>query len=236
MTLLLAPCTATQAQQGAASLAPLAAAGSETIQPPWKIETFPETFHKKPTQFSIETIGGISALRLATDDSYGTLAHPWTAALPGPLGWRWRLDEPLTQADIATKSGDDSALKVCVLFDQPLDDIPFFERTALQLARATVSGNLPAATVCYLWDNKHPAGYSGHNAFTSRVRFIVLRGPDAPLGSWQQERRDVAADFHRLFGAESPHTPPLLAVAVGADSDNTHAGSVGHIANLQWQR
>lgn len=217
------------------SLAPFAASGTTTIQPPWKIELFPGSAEKHPAQFSIETIEGMQALRVATTDAYGALSHSWSGAVPGPLTWRWRLDFPLRDADIATKAGDDDALKVCVMFDQPLDEMPFFERAALQLARVTTSTDLPAATVCYLWDSRYPAGRTGANPYSARVRYIVLRGPDAPLARWQDERRDVAADFKRLFGNESPQVPPLLAVLVGADSDNTHGSSVGYIAALKWK-
>jgi len=47
-----------------------------------------------------------------------------------------------------------------------------------------------------------------------------------------QERRDVAADFMQLFGAESPQVPPIVGVAIGADTDNTHGHSLGHVAGL----
>lgn len=218
------------------SIAPFAAAGAKTIQPPWEIQPFPGSAAKKPAGFSIETIEGVTALRVAADDAYGTLAHPWPDAFPGILAWRWRLDQPLTNTDIDTRAGDDNALKVCVLFDQPLDQIPFLERAALQLARSATSIPLPAATVCYLWDSRYPAGHAGRNPYTGRVRYIVLRGPEAPLARWQDERRDVGADFKKLFGEESPRVPPMLAVAVGADSDNTHGSSVSYVAALKWIR
>ncbi len=217
------------------ALAPFAAAGTTTLQPPWKIEPFPGSADKRPAQFRIEAVDGTQALRIAADDAYGVLAHPWRGAAPGQLSWRWRLDQPLESADIATKAGDDNALKVCAMFDQPLGEMPFFERAALQLARATTSAELPAATVCYLWDSRYPAGRSGQNPYSARVRYLVLRGPEAPLARWQDESRDVAADFKKLFGDESPQVPPLLAVVVGADSDNTHGSSVGYVTALKWK-
>ena len=67
-----------------------------------------------------------------------------------------------------------------------------------------------------------------------RVRTIVLRnGSDAP-GHWQRESRDVAADFLRAFGDESATVPPLTAVIVAGDADNTGARSVTHVANLSF--
>ena len=45
-------------------------------------------------------------------------------------------------------------------------------------------------------------------------------------------RRDVGADFTRLFGAESPTVPPIIGVAVGADADNTKSHSIAYVSNL----
>jgi hypothetical protein len=64
------------------------------------------------------------------------------------------------------------------------------------------------------------------------VRYITL-GAAGP--QWQAERQDLAADFLRAFGSESATVPPLLALAVGADGDNTGGRSLGWIADLRHQ-
>jgi hypothetical protein len=46
------------------------------------------------------------------------------------------------------------------------------------------------------------------------------------------ERRDVAADFAKLFGDESDRVPTIIGVAVGADADNTRSHSLGHVAGI----
>jgi hypothetical protein len=70
------------------------------------------------------------------------------------------------------------------------------------------------------------------NAFTRRMRYIVLQSGGARLRQWTPQRRDVAADFMKLFGAETTQLPPIIGVAVGADADNTHSRSLGHVADL----
>ena len=179
---------------------------------------------------------GEPALRLKTERSYGTLLHAWTGVPTEPLRWQWRLDQPLAAPDIRQRSGDDAALKVCAMFDQPLADIPFIERNTLRLARAASGEALPAATVCYLWDSRYPAGSSGANPYSVRVRYIVLQGPSAPLRQFVAEQRDLAKDFLALFGSETAQVPPLLAIAVGADSDNTQGSSLGFLRGLGWAR
>jgi hypothetical protein len=47
----------------------------------------------------------------------------------------------------------------------------------------------------------------------------------------------VAADFAQLFADELPQSaavPPVRAVLIGADSDNTGSRSVGWVNSLAW--
>lgn len=216
-----------------AELAPLVTADGGGLHPAWQPSGLPK--HKAPlTSFESASLAGEAVLQLRTQASYGVLTHVWHGPAPDTLSWRWRLEQPLTQTDIRTKAGDDAALKVCVMFDQPLTDIPFFQRAALGLARSATGQNLPNATLCYLWDSHYPAGSSGPNPYTARVRYIVLNGAESPTGQWVAQRRRVADDFARLFGQETPTLPPITAIAVGADSDNTQGHSLGYLTQLRW--
>jgi hypothetical protein len=104
------------------------------------------------------------------------------------------------------------------------------------LARSVSGEALPAATVCYVWDSAAPAGQQGANPYTRRVRFISMRGSEAPSAQWHSERRNLSADFATLFADELPSgaaAPRVLAVLLGADSDNTASRSLGWVASLQ---
>ena len=129
-----------------------------------------------------------------------------------------------------------AALKVCAMFDLALERVPFVERQLLRLARSRSGEPLPAATLCYVWDRTLPAFTELDNAHTRRVRFVVLQGAAAPTGQWRRERRDLAADFLRVFGDEADRLPPLLGVLVGADSDNTGGDSLAHLGDLELRR
>jgi len=77
-----------------------------------------------------------------------------------------------------------------------------------------------------------PAGVVLPNAHTRRMRWMVLRGGESPLGTWQMEQRDLRADFLRAFGDETSTVPPLVAVLVGADADNTGGHGLGWLQDL----
>lgn len=224
-----------------AQLAPLLSATGD-LNPAWRFVGFPKNHADlPPTRFEAAPLDATRAVRVSTASSYGTLVHAWKGQAPGHLHWQWRLDQPLTGGhtapDLRTKAGDDAALKLCVMFDHPLDSVPLVERTLLRLARSLSGETLPAATVCYVWDSAQAAGLHGANPYTRRVRYISLRGTEAPLGKWLAERRQVQQDYLELFKDEAPGQAPvpLLAVVLGADSDNTASTSRGWFNQVQWQ-
>ena len=209
-------------------------AGSGAPPAPWRVVGLPKG-NKPLTHFDITPLDGRAVLRVEADHSYANLVHdlPDFALAPGmQLRWRWRLDQPLRQADLRHRGGDDSPLKVCASFDLPIEQLSFIERNLLRVARSVSGEKLPAATLCYVWDATLPAGTLLHNAFTHRMRMIVLDSGEQHLGQWVAHKQDLAADFHRAFGDESATVPPLAAVLVGADSDNTAGHSLAYVGDV----
>lgn len=228
---------------GAQALPPLATADG-AIAAPWRVVGYPAAHRQiPPTRFLPGERDGVRGVQVVADRSYGTLALALRDTAPAPLRWRWRLDRPLdlpaNGPSLLDKAGDDAALKVCAMFDHPLARVPFIERQVLRLARSAAGEALPAATVCYVWDARHPTGTEGANPHSRRVRFVVQRGQGEPTGRWLNERVDPGADFLRLFADEHPagEPPPRLTqIVIGADADNTASGSEGWVADPQWAR
>jgi hypothetical protein len=222
----LAPFAATAAQ------APEAVAGAVPDKP-WLFAGLPGQ-RMPATRFVVQWMAGEPVLRVQAQASYGNLVHPLAGVAAGELAWRWRVERPLPGADLRSRQGDDVALKVCALFDLPRAALPFWERQLLRVAEAQTGGPLPTATLCYVWAPGWPAGSIVPNAYSARVRYLTLGGA---AQAWHPVRRDLAADFQRAFGDEwaptaAAATPPLQAIAVGADADNTGGESLGFIADL----
>ena len=219
----------------AQTLAPWTNASSDKPAPPWRVVGLPKT-GKLLTRFDLVMLGGAQVLRISADNAYANLVHELPAVTVGPgstLRWRWRLDEPLPLADLTRKSGDDVPVKVCAMFDLPLAQLGLIERNFLRLARSVSHDYLPAATLCYVWDNKLPVGSELPNAFTRRVRYVVLNSGTAQLKQWVTHERNLSADFLRAFGHESEGlVPPLMAILVGADSDTTDGSSLAYASDL----
>ncbi len=205
--------------------------GQPQIGPGWRLLTLPQ--QKPPvTRYSAESLDGQPALRIDARASYGNLAQALAGAAPAQLRWSWRVDQPNPATDLRSKAGDDSAVKVCLSFDLPLDRVAFFERELLRLARTRSPEPLPAATLCWVWGHAEAPGTVLPNVYSKRVRYIVLRGQADAAGRWFEETRDVAADFRAAFGDESDTVPPVSALLVSGDADNTGASSLAYVAGL----
>lgn len=221
----------------AAVLAPLVVGPADAPQlaPGWRVATLPRQT-KPVTRFVAERVGDRAAVRIDAAESYGNLAFELTPAeVPRLLRWAWRVHVPNTATDLHSKAGDDMPAKVCLSFDLPLEQLPFGERTLLRLFRANAGENLPAATLCWVWGRTEPRGTFIDSPFTRRVRYVVLRNAADNLDTWYEESRDIAADFRRAFGDEAQTLPPLVAVLVGGDADNTHQQTQAHVADLRLE-
>ena len=239
LILTAAPAFAQPAAAPGNRLQPFSSAALGAPPAPWRVVGLPG--NKAPLMSpEIVRLDGRTVLQLRSEKNYGTVSHsvgptsgtqrgdtgPWT------LQWQWRLDQPLPQADLRRKDADDAPLKVCALFDLPLERIPFLERSLLRIARSVSGEALPGATLCYVWDHQLAAGTALPNAYSARVRYLVLDSGTAALGQWVNHQRDLQADFLANFGQESASVPPLVAIVVGADTDNTGGSSLGFVSDV----
>ena len=204
----------------ASDIAPFSGAGPGTDLPAgWR----PLTIAKiPPPELRLVQDEGATVLRSRAAAAAGTVAHALDAS-PAErpiLAWRWKVDRVVAAANLAEKSGDDFAARVYVFFDLPVASLPFAARAQAYLARTLWGEKLPTAVVCYVWDNRHPAGTSAWNPYTDRVRTVVLRS-GAP-GAWAGETRDLEADFRAAFGSQwNGPVPRVTGIAIGNDTDQT---------------
>lgn len=214
----------------ASPVARFSTAAGTAPPPPWRVTTLPGV--ARHTEYTIAGIDGARALRVVADASYANLVHDFDPALRASVvEWRWRVDRPMTSADLTSKDGDDVPARLCVLFDVPAERLALTTRLALAFYRALHDPRLPAATLCYVWDATLAPGTWLANAYTDRVQLLVVRRGDH--GRWFDERRDLAADFARAFPREAAAgLPPIAAIGIGADGDNTGGSSLAWFGDV----
>ncbi len=167
------------------------------------------------TAYTLQSVGGEPVLRAEARGTASGLYRERPVALDAwpVLRWSWRADTLPGAGDERARSGDDFALRVYVVASDPV----FFWRTR---------------AVCYVWSAGARRGGSWRSPFTDNVRMLALRGPGDAPGEWRDERRDVAADFRRLFG-DAPAT--IDAVAVMTDGDQTGGVARGAYRGLRFE-
>lgn len=200
--------------------------------PPWRRVTLPKI--TRHTEYTIVEQQGVNVLRIDADHSYANLVHTVPAGVTAAprLRWRWRVDALSSTTDITRKSSDDLPARICVLFDLPLSRLSVGDRMAVLMGRALFDPDLPAATLCYVWDAHVAPGTWLPNAYTERVMMQVLRR--GLTQAWQDEDRDLRSDFTRAFPAEAANgpLPRIAAIAISADGDNSGARSTAFVGDI----
>ncbi len=171
---------------------------------------------------------------LVTSSSSGSAwGHkvPVALARSKQLAWQWLIRGGPNQSALGSKSTDDFAARVFVLFNYPLSKVPFGRRLAIRLARL-IYDNVPAAAICYVWIPGEQPERMLESPYTSRLQMIVA-GTAPANGEWQRQSRDIAADFQRAFGAEfGEGMAPIDAIVLSADTDQTGGRVEAGFSNL----
>lgn len=190
---------------------------------------------RAPTSYSLVEDRGVTVLRAESSRSAAGLTHrlqvdPQEYPI---LKWRWKISNVITNADLSRKEGDDFPARLYVSFDYPIERLPLAERVKLRVARALYDPNLPAATLCYVWDGKAPTGTIAASAYSSRVRIMVVESGSARVNQWVNIARDLAGDFRAAFGEDAP---AVSAIAVAVDTDNTGASVTTHFGDISLHK
>lgn len=188
------------------------------LPPGWHHQRLPKV--ERANQFAIVDDGGQRVLHVRSQASASSWAAPLdadTAERP-ILQWRWKVSRALSTSDLRRREADDYAARLYVLFALPLDRLSLADRLRLQAARLLAGVDVPAAALCYVWGRAQPAGSSGWNPYTNRVRMLVVDSGDAQAGQWRTHRRDLRQDWDQAFGGALPR---ISGVALSADTDNS---------------
>lgn len=190
---------------------------------------------KNLTRYTMVGDNGITVLRAeANASASGITRRISISPREFPLlRWRWKASNIVAAGDVRTRAGDDYPARIYVMFDYPLDKLPFSERMQIQIGRTLHDSNLPAATLCYVWDAKAPAGAIVPSSYTNRVRMIVVESGADRVNQWLAFERNVAADFRAAFGEDAP---PITAIALATDTDNTGESVTAYYGDISLHK
>jgi Protein of unknown function (DUF3047) len=187
---------------------------------------------KRDTVYSVVQEQGRAVLRGVADRSaslYVVLFKPPTG-VPASIGWRWKTDALVPDADNRDKDREDAPLRVLVGFDGDKAALPAEEQKRFRRAKTLTGRDAPYATLMYIWSDHVPLETVIPSAHTHQVKMLVVASGSEGLGRWQSVHRNLAADYKRAFGAAPGR---MLGVAVMTDTDNTGAKAVGEYADIR---
>lgn len=168
------------------------------------------------TSYDAVLLDGQRCLRARSHDSASILLH----ALKGEakrcrwLSWQWRVDQPVRGEAFDQKRGSDSAARLYVYFESP--GLPWQKRS-----------------VDYVWSTTLPVGTVVTSAFSSMAKILVVESGAGSLGQWRAVQRDLEEDYRRCFGKQAP---PIAAIGVMSDTDNTHSDALAYFRGIQLSR
>lgn len=167
-----------------------------------ELKRWEETSFKGHTQYQVQNNNGTGVLRAYSRGAASAIGKRVQIDLTVTpyLNWTWKVDRNLEGIAETTRAGDDFAARIYLV------------------KRAGILGRNSKA-VNYVWSSNQVAGSSWPNAYTPKnSKMIAVRGSGTPISQWVTEKRNVAEDFQRLFGAR---VNSVDVVAIMTDSDNS---------------
>ena len=170
---------------------------------------------KNKTNYEIIQLDGKTVLKASSESSASGLFKEQRIDLYKTpyLNWSWRIENRLGELNEQTKPGDDYAARVYVVID---GGWVFWNTRAIN----------------YVWASNTEKGEIWPNAFAGdHAMMIALRSAEAPLGTWQTEKRNILQDLQRLFGDRIRY---IDAVAVMTDTDNAKGKATAFYADIYF--
>lgn len=168
------------------------------------------------TRYRLVEVNGRTALEASADDTASVVARKLSVNLSETpwLHWSWRVSDTFGDIDERSRAGDDYPARVYVVFST---GVGFWNTRALN----------------YVWSSNQPVGTAWVNAFTNNAMMLAVQSGDEAVGRWVTERRNVYADYRRLFGEAPPKT--TAAVAIMTDADNSGLSATAWYADLRFE-
>ncbi|SDD34086.1 Protein of unknown function [Cupriavidus sp. YR651] len=196
-------------------------------------ENKPVVHGKALTVYTLVADQGNTVLQADANGAASGLIHEGDVDLARTpvVKWRWKVAAPIPNADNRVGDREDAPARLVFFFEGESSNLSFGDR-AESLAASAVGEKLPYATLMYIWTDSAPPGTVIANPHTSRVQMIVVSGASGDAGKWQTLRRNVSADFQRVF-----HEKPGKLVGYGlmTDTDNTGAIARAWYGDLRFK-
>lgn len=189
---------------------------------------------ERPSDYALVDVDGVVVVRAESRGGASGLTRSLDldpATYP-VVEWRWRIANLLAGSDVTRKSGDDHPARLYVAFAFDPRQAGWLERMRYEALRLVYGEYPPKAAINYIWASHSPKGTVVPNPYSDRTWMVVVESGDEHLGEWRRERRDVAADYQRIFGEPAPR---VSGVGIMTDTDDTGESAVAWFGDIVFR-
>lgn len=149
------------------------------------------------------------------------------------INWQWKVANILESADLSKKEGDDYPARIYISFYYDPERLEGMESVKYKLYSLLHDEPPPLAVINYIWDNKTKPDTIVSNAYSERVKMIVIQSGTSNLGKWLSEKRNIIDDYRRAFGEEPGN---ITGIAIMTDTDNTGESATAWYGDISLSR
>ena len=202
---------------------------SDDISKSWDVLTFGSI--EQHTSYTLVRDENVTVVKAESNESASGLTKKITfnpKEYPY-LSWRWKVNKAIPGTDVTSKSGDDYAARIYVMFKYNLEDLPKTEQSRVNWYKFFNGKLPPLATLNYIWGNKMALGRIVASPYTKRVKMVVLKNKKSELQKWHVEERNIYEDYKKAFGEEPKE---VISLAIMTDTDNTSSMAESYFGDI----
>ena len=132
------------------------------------------------------------------------------------MEWQWKVEDIVHKGKAGVKGRHDFPARIYVSFDY--DGLSLLKRLKLTALRALGFEAVPRRALVYAWANRVPRDSVVRSPYVEWLRQLAVRSGSTDVGTWVTERRNVRADYRRIFGEEPP---PVDGIALMTNTEHT---------------
>ncbi len=170
--------------------------------------------------FILQAISDNSASGLILKEKFNVYEYPI-------ISWKWKVDNLYKNGDVMKKKGDDSPLRIYVIFEDNPQKASFIENIQYRTLKLLYGKYPPHSSLSYIWASKN---YQRQtiivSPYTSKAKMVILQSGKDKVGEWMEETANILSDYRKAFGVNPPATASL---AIMNDSDNTGEKSISYL-------
>jgi hypothetical protein len=191
-------------------------------------EEFSFSGNKNPTKYIIHKDSTMTYLKMISQSSASGLIykHHYNPNEYPILTWRWRVENIIYDADGKTKSGDDYAIRIFVMFDDDSVEISFWTSIRNSAIKLLYGTEPPETSLCFVWANIIYDDKYFDNPYSETVKMIPVEMGKSKTKNWYTHNVNISNLYREIFNRSCPTSAKI---AIMSDTDNTGSNTLVYL-------